>query len=59
MLTIAGAIAVILNEQLGLEIPKEIQGPLLVVLVVAYVVVEGIKDIISPIIEKKLQIKKK
>ena len=46
-LTILGAIAVTLNKELGLNIPPEIQGKLLIALVLGYVIIEGLKDIVE------------
>jgi len=46
-LTILVSLCVVLNEQLGLKIPSQIQGQLLVIVVIIYITVEGIKDMID------------
>ena len=51
LLTLASAIAVILNKELGLNIPDNISGQLLIVVVIVYIAVEGIRDMIKE--EKK------
>jgi len=48
---LASAIAVILNKELGLNIPDNISGQLLIVVVIVYIAVEGIRDMIKE--EKK------
>ena len=47
LLTLASAIAVILNKELGLNIPDNISGQLLIVVVIVYIAVEGIRDMIK------------
>jgi len=47
LLTLASAIAVILNKELGLNIPDNISGQLLIVVVIIYIAVEGIRDMIK------------
>ena len=48
-LTILGAVCIILNKELGLNIPPEIQGNLFVIVVIVYIAVEGIRDTIKEV----------
>ena len=60
-LTVLGAVCVILNKELGLDIPEAIQGTLLIALVLGYVIIEGIKDAIESLTDTKFlkELKKK
>ena len=48
-LTILGAVCIVLNKELGLNIPPEIQGNLFVIVVIVYIAVEGIRDMIKEV----------